>query len=229
MARVELPSKDEVPSNNEEDKKAKAKQNAKALEELRADPKSSYYKAKRRKKNFVEEGASEMKSFVIDSVVMPTVKEMVFNIFSGIFDIIKDSIEAKIFGVEDVREKNYRKSYNSRKRRSGRDRREYNSIYDTDTRSSRYRERARDVMDYEDFYFTEIFLADRCLQDMFDIFEDRGGMLKVSDYKKLLDYDPEDITYIDQEWGWYSLASATVKPIRGGGFKIDMPRPRPLN
>ena len=60
-------------------------------------------------------------------------------------------------------------------------------------------------------------------------------MLRVSEYKKLLndemsrDEAPYDISNIDYEWGWYSLSNANVKPLRGGGFKIDMPKPRPLD
>ena len=238
MARVELPTKDEVPSNNEKDKKVTKPKKKEAWAEARAAVKAGGG-GSRRKKSFVEEGAEEMRSFVIDSVVMPTVKEMVFNVFSGIFDIFKDAIEARIFGVDDVvRERNYRTSYDRRRTRSYRDRSSIDDMFDRGSSRSRSRGgrgRSRDVTDYDDFYFTELVRADCCLNRVFDIFEDNGCMLRVSEYKKLLndemsrDEAPYDISNIDYEWGWYSLSNANVKPLRGGGFKIDMPKPRPLD
>lgn len=223
MARVELPSKEETPSNYKKDKI----QNKPVASSPPTD-----YKPRKKEKTFVEEGAKEVKNYVIDSVVMPTIKDMIFNVFSGIFDIFKDAIEAKIFGIDEVGRNRSRSR--SRSRRMDDEYIGYSSIRDDDRRRGSRRgrgerARARDVMDYEDIWFDDMYQANTALRKAMDVFEDRGCMLKVSDFKKILKYDEDDITYIDQEWGWYSLSTAIVKPLRNGGYKIDMPRPRPLD
>lgn len=88
-------------------------------------------------------------------------------------------------------------------------------------------------MDYADYYFTDMFDAKRAKEDIYDIYEDRGGYLYVADYKKIIekfvDHDDVEITQTDYEWGWYNISTLVIKPARHGGFIIDMPRPRPLD
>lgn len=227
MARVELPEKDDIPSNNEKDKRKRKKVVAEA-----AVGESKKYDVVKKEKGFVEEGVGEVKDFVVNSVVMPTVKEMVYNVFAGIFDIIKDSIEAKIFGIDEVRSSHtdYRGKSARRGRRDWReDERSSLDYYERRTTRFSRRRPPSDVMSYDGIVFRDMYEAQQCREDMYDIYEDRGGYLKVADFKKLIGYDERDISYVDDEWGWFSLANVMVKPARGGGFVIDMPKPRPLS
>lgn len=227
MARVELPSKDDIPSNNERDKK-KAADISKARKDIEIQARSSI---KKKEKSFLEELGAEGKSFIVDSIVMPTVKDMIYNVFAGVFDIIKDSIEAKIFGIDDFgATRDYRSRSNRRRERRSRDPIPFNSIYDQDDRRRRDRRtRSRDVMDYEDLYFTDMFEAKRAKEDMQIIYEDRGRYLYVADFKKIMGYNEDELSSVDYEWGWYTISNAVIKPMRNGGFIIDMPRPRPLD
>jgi len=222
MARVELPEKDDVPSNNERDKRKK-----KPVEEVTDKPK---YDVVKKEKGFVEEGVGEVKDFVVNSVVMPTIKEMVFNVFSGIFDIIKDSIEAKIFGIDEVRSRDVHTDYRRKSSHRRKDWRDdgWNSIYDTQGGRSR-RRTPTDVMSYEGWVFRNMYEAQQCKENLYDIYEDRGGYLLVADFKREIGFDKRDMSAIDYEWGWFSMNNILVKPTRGGGYVIDMPKPRPID
>lgn len=238
MARVEMPPKEKAPSANQQHKE---------LEALIAQGKEQGEDlvVRRKEKGFISEVADEGKDFVVNQIVMPTVKEMIFNVFAGIFDILKDTVEAKIFGIDDVGrsyDRGYRDYAKPRRRTTGsrylKDRMGYNSLYDD--RRGGYAPRTRDVTNYESVIFRDMYLARLVQDEALNVFEERGGFLKVSDYKKviadILDqngvrgvYTMDDITYIDEDWGWYNLNTMLIKPMRNGGYAIDMPRPKPLD
>jgi len=66
--------------------------------------------------------------------------------------------------------------------------------------------------------------ADDVLSNLFDIIN-MYETVTVADLYALCGIEP---THVDYKWGWTSLEGAQVGRPRGGGYRLDLPRPVPL-
>lgn len=209
MSERRLPDKNEIPDNYNKKKPVKK-------EKAEVEPKKEY-KVRRREDGVLEREAKEVKHFVLDTVIFPTLKDMAYNIISGLGEMAMGAIESAIFGERrDTRSSTnlYRHSH----RRGGKHT-SYSSIYDTNRR--RYE---RPHEEYKDVIFDERIDAEEFLEDLYNILEDEGSVT-VGDVNRALKIA---INYTDEDWGWESLTGARVRTLRRGGYSVELPRPKAL-
>ena len=218
MSERRMPEKDDLPSNSFARKSQMSKE--------KHERKQVVAVPKKRERNAIERGATEIKDYIVEDILIPQAKDTVWGIVEGIFDMFKSTVEAYIFGEAKPR-------WNSShyKRGSGRARSHvpYSSIYD---RGSSMRRRKLDydeeddvVESYRDLTFTREEVED-IREEMYAVYDDQG-YLTVGDLNFICGIkvgNPQDET-----WGWESLSGLRIRSTRRGGrFTIDMPRPRAL-
>ena len=225
MSTVKMPEKetDTLPSNSFS--KPKPKPKAAVTEKKR--PKQVISQPVQKKKSFLESELTEAKSYMIDDIVIPRVRDMVMEIIEGIFGMATEAIESAIFGSKAVGHRSYRRSYSGRSRGV---RTPYNSLYDYGRgRSVRKRgieyDEEDDIIDYRDIRIQSIRERDDVEEELYNILEDQG-YVSIGDVNYILGIDVGD--YTDEDYGWRSLNGLRFKTVRGGGYVIDLPKPRAL-
>lgn len=153
---------------------------------------------------FISEDAANVKSYVIMDVLVPGIKNAIYDIVTNSFDMI-------LFG-----------GTGGRKKTSSGSKVSYRSYYD-DKRDNRrettsYRDRNR--FDYDDIEFESRVEAEAVRSEMEDCIE-RYGMVSVADM-----YDMAGLAapYTSSKFGWTSIRTAEVKRVRGGKYIIELPR-----
>lgn len=154
---------------------------------------------------FVAEDVGSVKSYILDDLLIPTVK----NLF---VDIVQNSIEMLILGgkrggsgrrsgvVDNVSYRDYGK-------------------YSRDDRNYASSGRSRNNFDYDDIIFETRGDAEAVL-DQLGFIINKYGLARVADL-----YDMCELTapYTAHDYGWTSLARARVTSVRGG-YIIELPR-----
>lgn len=157
---------------------------------------------------FISEDVSNVKSYILMDVLVPTIKK-------AIVDIVSDGISMIFFG-----------GTGSRKNRPGSSKISYTSFYDQ--RNERpYTNGVRSTgsrFDYEDLEFETRGEAEAVLDEMNNVIE-RYGFVTVADM-----YDIADVThpYTSAKYGWTSIATAEVSRCRNGSYIIKLPKARPI-
>lgn len=155
---------------------------------------------------FFPERSTSIKSFIIDDVVIPTVK-----------NAIADSIEMVLFPNGRTRAFN--------KNNSG-TRVNYGGYYRGESSRPTKQEHYENIFDYDQIIFDTRQDADKVLFGMDDVI-DQYGFVTVLDL-----FDLSNITtsnYMAEKYGWTDIRSGNVVSVRGGGWSIKLPRPRPLD
>lgn len=152
---------------------------------------------------FISEDASSVKSYILNDLIIPTVKRT-------IVDAIKNSAEmiflGRITGNSTTGSNHIRYSEFSRRNNTSRG-----------TRMVGY--------DFEDVVFEYKEDAEEVLQRMDDLIE-TVGLVSVADY---LDLAGETCTFTDNNYGWTSLRTARIVRVGADGFAIDLPKAMPIN
>lgn len=160
----------------------------------------------------ISEEASNVKSYVLLDVIIPTIKETVV-------DIIKDSVEMIFLGGTG----------RSNKKRSGSSSGSYVSYrnYSDRDRRDSYREepRSRSHFDLDEILFETRADAEAALEQMQDIL-DQYKSVSVGDLYDMID---KSAPYTANDYGWSSLRNAYTERVRGGGYRIKLPRPLPID
>lgn len=206
MAKVVMPDLNTGNSlkNREEDKKAVSKVTKGAVRTSKR--KSGFFEA------FLEDDVSDIKAYVISDVIIPAIKNLIFDSFVG-------SIEMALFGtVNRSRGRggsnasshyvSYNKFSNNRS----------NSAADS-RRSSR--------LDYQDIVFEERADAEEVLDTLSNLIDDYG-QASIGDFYDAAGITPDNDFAKNEEYGWYDLRTAKVQRIRDG-YIISMPREKYLN
>jgi hypothetical protein len=156
-------------------------------------------------KSFISEDAKDIKSYVVNDIVIPTAKKVISEIIGDVTDIV-------LFG---------RRSKNSRT--VGASRTSYRSFYDD---RSRVVDRAetRPRFDYADIVFTNRGDAEAVLDELFLALKS----YRVVTVADLYDAAGESAPYTSNKYGWTSLAGAEVQRVRDG-YVIDLPRALPID
>ena len=155
---------------------------------------------------FISEDASNVKSYILQDVLLPTIKDTISN-------IIKSSVDMILFG-DSSRSRNDRNSIKP----------SYRSYYDDRDRRDSYRRESHSVYSFDDVVLDTRSDAEEVLNGMLDII-DRYGIVSVADM-----YDLVGIVgvYTDNKYGWTDLRTAHVERDRTGGYYIKLPRALPL-
>lgn len=157
-------------------------------------------------KSFISEDAKDVKSYVVDDIVIPTAKNVIFEIINNVTDMI-------LFGKRG-----------SRGRTVGSTRTSYRSFYDDRNRKPSERVETRARFDYDDLVFASRGDAEAVLDELFLALK----TYRVVTVADLYDAAGESAPYTSNKYGWTSLAGAEVSRVRDG-YVIDLPRALPID
>lgn len=176
-------------------------------------------KAKKTKRNavekftdaFVEEDIKTVKSYVLTSVILPGIKDVVA-------DTLTNAINMILFG--DTRSP----------RKSGRGHTNYSGFYRGERMSTIEKERNNARKNRNRYAYEEVCCENHgdavdILDSMFEII-DQYGVISVMDLYDLAGMDSE---FTDQNYGWSDISSATIVRRSANEHVIKMPKPMPIN
>lgn len=172
-----------------------------------------------KKQNGIKANTSNMLMYSIYDILLPAFK-------NTISDLIKNGVDMLLFG-----EVNPRRGSSGRRRK----RTSYSSYSRRDDRryhGSRRRERQK-ILDYRDVIFDDFDDADDVLNDLCDLIEEYD-QASVADFYELInsrtsiDGTRFDVTgsFTDNRYGWRALGTTKVRACDGGGYYIDLPKPK---
>ena len=173
-----------------------------------------------------EDDTKSVGSYIVYDVLIPAAKDMLSDMVGGGIDML-------LFGGEGRSRRRSSRgsgrggytSYGSYYRGNDRDR-------DRDRRDSRDRDRGREISnrgrarhDFDEVVIYDRGDAEEVLSRLSDFVVDYD-VATVADF-----YDLVGITgsFTDNKWGWDDLHGVRVIRARGGGYVIDLPRPKPLD
>lgn len=163
---------------------------------------------------FIEDDMADIKSYVISDVIIPAIKNLIFDSFIG-------SLEMMLFGTTSRASK----SRNGGKNGSG-TYVSYNKF--SDNRSRRADDsRSSDRLDYQAVIFEEKADAEEVLDTLRNLIEDYG-QATIGDFYDAAGITPDNNFSKNEEYGWYDLNRAYVRSNRDGFF-ISLPKERYLD
>lgn len=212
----EVPTRDSFPSNQDPEPADKPQEKPK----LQAVTKSAVQRkmsiGRRIKNALVVDDAQSIGAYLLEDVVIPTVKTLISDIAVG-------AIERALYGEARGRSM-------SSSRISGRGYTPYNRIYSSGSRVTPpddgpgdRRELSRDARRSHDF--GEIVFESRPeAYEVLDRLNDQIKNFDVATVGDLLDLSGITATHVDENWGWRTLATAQVRRVRNG-YILDLERP----
>ncbi len=159
---------------------------------------------------FVENDAQTIGSYLVDEIIIPTLKDLFSN-------MVNNSVDMFLYGEtgrtnSSRRRTNSHTSYSDYYRSGGRDRQA----------AGRRAEVRRPTVD--DIIFDSRVDAEEVLDTLLNDI-DEYGCVSVADF-----YSAAGISnqWTDNKYGWYSLSNASVVAVRDG-YSIRLPRPQPID
>ncbi|WP_314456015.1 hypothetical protein [uncultured Actinomyces sp.] len=212
----EVPTRDSFPSN-QDPKTSDAPPEKPKLQAVTTSAVQRKMSIGRRIKNaLVVDDAKSIGAYLLEDVVIPTVKTLISDIAVG-------AIERALYGEARGRPM-------SSSRISGRGYTPYNRIYSSGSRVTPpddgpgdRRELSRDARRSHDF--GEIVFESRAeAYEVLDRLNDQIKNFDVATVGDLLDLSGITATHVDENWGWRTLATAQVRRVRNG-YILDLERP----
>lgn len=159
---------------------------------------------------FVEEDLGNIKTYLISDVIIPTIKNTIWDAFTNTLDMV-------LYGGTGRAKKNgpgsSRVSYVS-----------YNNYSNRRDNRENSDEPRRSKYDFSVITFNNKSDADEVLRQM-DAIMDTYKMVSVSDFYDLIG---ESCDYTDQKYGWMNLRNA--RTVRGrDGYYLELPKPIPID
>lgn len=155
---------------------------------------------------FISEDATNVKSYIIFDVLVPTIKKT-------LFDVVTDSLDMILNG-----------GTGGKKHKSG-NKISYRSYYD-DKRDNRHGSeyRARSRFDYDDLIFDSRGECEAVREQMVDVI-DTYGFVTVADM-----YDMADLPapYTSSKYGWTNISTAETVRVRDG-YVLKLPKAMPID
>lgn len=150
--------------------------------------------------NFLSEDVSNVKSYVVQDVLIPAAKKL-------LSDIVTNSIDMILYGESGRGKKRTNADYVS-----------YRSY--SEGRSRPAEPRTRERYRYDELIFESRADAEKVLIEMEDILEEYG-MVSVAAF-----YEAADVScrYTDHDFGWRDLRSAYVQRVYDG-YIVKLPKP----
>lgn len=180
--------------------------------------------AKTKKKNeirkfadvFISEDMTSIKTFIIEDVVVPAVKNTVSDTVKGIFDIIRNSIDVALFGNAGAP----RKSSGSKV--------SYTSYYERERDRRPVGEtRNRAQFDFDDIIYVSRGDAQLVLDQMDDMADRYDGVVRVSD---MYEFSGLVAPYTANRYGWTKNVVRNAAVVRGReGYVIKLSPPFPID
>lgn len=156
---------------------------------------------------FVSEDASNIKSYILNDVLIPTIKQT-------ISDIVKNVIDMTLFGGNGSKGRNSIASTVS-----------YRNYYDRGNSIQRGTTRTTTGYNYDDITIDSRGEAEEVLTRMDELIS-CYGVVSVADL-----YDLIGVTgsYTDNKYGWTNIRNARVVRANGGGWTFDLPKALPID
>ena len=156
---------------------------------------------------FISDDISNIKSYIVMDVLVPTIKK-------AVSDIVKTGIDMILYNGDAPERK---------RSGSGASKISYQSYYDRDRRSEPVRG-SRSIYDYDDIILDTRGEAEEVLSRLDELI-DRYRSASVADL-----YDLVGVTgkYTDNKYGWDDIRSARVDRVRDG-YILKLPRAIPLD
>ena len=165
---------------------------------------------KRFGKSIIEDGIETAKERALNEIVVPGIKSL-------LFDTVTDILDSMLFGGTEGGPRGSQRRSESRRRS---DRTSYSDYYERRSNGGRraYESEGRSY-EPDDVILNTRADAREVLEEL-DFIIRKYGQASVADL-----YDLVGITgvWTDNQYGWTSLRSATIRPIRDG-FMLVMPR-----
>lgn len=160
--------------------------------------------AKKMAKSFLADDISNVKSYILLDVLIPTIKE-------AISQIIKNGSDMLIFG--DVKPVGGKKGgYNYNGISSGK-----SSIMSSPHRTAN----RRAMHDFREVTFETRSDAMEVLSQLNELIENYGSAT-VEDFYIFIG-EGKTAKYTDRKWGWTNLEGRNIERVLGGGYMIDLP------
>lgn len=158
---------------------------------------------------YVAEDVANIKTYIISDVIIPTIKNTIWDAFTNSLDMILfgGTGRAKHSGSSS------RPSYVS-----------YDSKYNNRDRRSDNNNSSRNRFDFDDISFSDRRDAEEVLRQM-DALMDTYKLVTVADLYDLVGKTGE---YTDQKYGWTNLRNANWVRSRDG-YKLSLPKPLPID
>lgn len=218
MAERKLPSVEDYPSA--------------AIGEKPVSDQKEIIKVKRKKSlwkevkgEFISEDAPSVGSYLLYDILLPALRDLVSDIGHGALDMAMGTDSRRYRrGGRSRRDETYI-SYDRYWDDRPRSRRRYDDDDDYVSRRRTSR-RVPSNEDLDEFVFPGKEKARRLLDEMRDHIDEYGDV----SVAYLLGRIGEDIPgdFVTEDWGWYNLDSAKLKPAYGGGWHIIFPKIRPI-
>ena len=212
----EVPTRDSFPSNQDPKPSDKSQEKPKLQAVTTSAVQRKMSIGRRIKNALVVDDAQSIGAYLLEDVVIPTVKTLISDIAVG-------AIERALYGETRGRPI-------SSSRISGRGYTPYNRIYSSGSRVTPpddgpgdRRELSRDARRSHDF--GEIVFESRPeAYEVLDRLNDQIKNFDVATVGDLLDLSGITATHVDENWGWRTLATAQVRRVRNG-YILDLERP----
>lgn len=171
---------------------------------------------------FISDDVESVKSYIWMDVLVPAAKKTVSDIVSGVFDIIKNSVDVYLYGEDAVRKKSSNGSRTS-----------YGRFYEKqrdDRRPPRER-RSNSRFDYEDMLFDSRGDVEAIIAQMEDVIEQYHLISVATLYNDILD---RSAPYTAEDYGWTNIRSAHAERVwdyeeRRYRYELKLPKALPLD
>lgn len=160
--------------------------------------------------------ARETAAYVVEDVVVPGIRDMLFDAFEG-------GLHRLIYGESNRARRNYPSSYSSVGHVNYQSMSKPQATHQPAGRM--FSRRARSQHDFGEIVLEDRREAQDVLDQMYEYLS-RFGEVKVADL-----YDMVGIrsSHVDHKWGWTLLQGAKLVRTRDGRFLLDLPEPDELN
>ena len=160
----------------------------------------------RLKETFIQEDIKEVGRHVTSDVIVPAIKKGFYETITGGLGMLLGVDQKKSSASVPAAQVSYR------------------SFYERRNEQAREPMRARTSYPVKDMVFDDRDSAERVLESMNDLIL-AAKSVSVADFLELCGHDPN---YTDFKYGWTNLKGAgTYKT--DDGYRIDLPRPEPLD
>lgn len=203
----------EYPSNSNKQKTEQKQQQSEVPEKRKAVVKATVRKKTgiaRFVDSLISKDIKDMKTYLMDEVVKPTIRNTISDSIGGVLNIVQDSINTALYGENGARVNRKRSSNPS-----------YMVPYDRiSTKTNNRNSNVDDPFHLDDLVFTSRGDAELVLRDMQEDIRRFGSVTVLT----LFDLADQDAPYTGRKYGWKNLNGVRVRSVHDG-YIIDLPRP----
>lgn len=154
--------------------------------------------------DFVREDISKIKSYIWNDLIVPTIKNTIWDAFTNSLDMI-------LFG----------ESGGHSKKKSPASKVSYGKYYEKERNKPSYgNSNSRDIYDYDEIILNNRGEAEDVITRMMEIMDEYDGMVSVADLYELVGVSSR---YTDNNYGWTDLSTARVERVKDG-YLLKLPR-----